>query len=1239
MPPVDGKGNGPSDRSTSTASIPPADSKPSNAEEDISSSPYHSSSPVSAKSLLPPRSFRPSDYSTLLAGTTQLKEAKSGEGPAKEVKTLSPYENLLQQLKGIADPLPSGGYDFQLENRNRRYRVFQEKDGNPIEVTVTQERIEKGGKTPLPVQLIQLTYLPDGKMQSSVVSTPHNLAQSGPELTHHKTLNVFLDERAARIKQGEALYFRLRTALEALNGRPALEAQSVWYDNFAVYGNSAYTFRKGLEDFPNPQLNQISIYADSVNETGAQRNHLANLSANGEINFQAQQKMKEPLSHAQINILNNIVSQLEEARAHPAAHEKELHLDLAKVMGKPGPRPKITKSVNIPRSSRTIQSPQGEIILELRSGGDLFKRSLPQIPLRWAKFLNLKNTTELRPRGRLKFWMNWEALRWASKWLGYRTFGNLSIPIRNAAERGDWVRVHLFPEGGGRLDIFREGHRHDVIVGGVGGPLWHARDEIKLLKGRVETPTPLEDLQAALARKSSDAPLPISLNLQDAPKINLDRFHLNPDNTPIEIRDAQTAWDLIQKEIPEGVLARVQSTTNETLLNIISPTEINHIKADLSHCQPPLNLEILHYDYPPDNPSVRRVEVTMRSGQNSSARVWENGTFRPDLARDVFSRELQIAQKGHVPLTWAGIGARGLQFYPRLYSFYKYNGLTYASSYFSALLLTMGYEQLLYKPGEKKLIGTPFPLHELSWSSFLKNGFWPFVKFSTSSGATSVGLDGLFNLYPGLMRTSRLWWNTNATLSQAYKLAGVSIYNPDPTIRPIGRTIFRGFLQRALPLFMGLASVEYFDKGRVNSPAFWHNALDVGMVTAGSATLLRAVYASETFSSLGMRSGLLKAAGAGSAESRFALTFWGSILVATLEMTALGIRNAHEKRALLKEAQAALGQELGQAIDRRNELITRLEHGEEIPPRQLMEADQELQQAQATYRHFLETVDKRQGTQHYDPLTITNDFQEEYDHLHHIQSFQDPLVKANLMMEHQGRLKMLKGRYEKMESELSELYKSYGVPRGSIPPQQESLKEFLNRQVKRLQDNPQLAEQVQEPSGGSSSHGTTSSPIAVESPEAELILKQFRWKAARDPAFVHWDQTRKAEYILTQFRAFQIKQTNGERRPWNRQDALAFLEAVDQANAKRAQNMEAPLTLPQEHEEQDTSRLNALLEAEAEIRKQEKSTHTHVSEHASRLADNVEDLDRQMSDYLRMTNERTAHALEKFIEPSLLAAR
>lgn len=1208
------------------------------AEVETAAPPTTSSAPPASERIsLPPRY---ADASSLLAFI-------NGHG------SRTPYASTISALGELANPRPLGGYEVSFSFRNTVYQILQETSGAPIGVNVTQER---GGNT---VELLRMVYHPDGLVSSHLNPEPH-ASPTGVESTHHRILQrSILTERAQRVLFGQDLYVRLRTALEALRGRYTPETQSVWYDSFVVNKNHVYTFRirnlLGLPGvMPNPQSSQISIYE----EGGANRLKILTLSATGENNWEPSRPDREPLSPQLLESLKRLVEPLERARVNPEAYERELHTALTRWGGSAVTKlPQITRSVDVQQAFAHGRGPRGEPILEIRRGWDLFRNFHPWATHRWENPENPQDVRHLSPRWRLSLRMGRELMRWVGRTANYGTFGNLKSP----RPVPDLLRLQLFPEGGGQITLFREGNIHDILIAGARGPVWRASREIARMNRKgVVFENRVAALQAAVAARGTGAALPDPIEVQTAPFLDLDKVHIGPDGNPIKIMDVETAWRQLQLQIPEGVHPRVRSGGRETLASVLLPhrlSVIDRIDVDFRESQPFQRLELRHQDISTssEGPPIRRVEMILRSGENTHARVFEDGDKRPDIEHDIHRRLLLRAQEGNMPTSRLALLAQAI---PRLYGYYKTSGATYGLSYFIALPVTLGFERLYLTEGERRLVGTPMPSFSLRY--FIRDFSLPFMTLSTVSGATGVAIDGLYNLRPGLASTVRMW-RAGATLTEAYRLSRPSFLNEFPHIRPVGSNyLFRGLLQRAVPLFAGLVALEYLHHGGMNWTRFRTTAINVGMTSAGSAALLRGIYSSERLAGFFVRRGWIEdtlrgaalaeeGAAAGSAarsavprmlartagESRYALTFRGGIWFAAAELIALGILQAHDKRQWVAQMEGEMRSQVGDALDRRNELITRLEHGEEVSPRVLVAADQELQNAQGAYRRFLELMERGGGTGDARPLTLANDFADAYATIDHgsllgAETSSDPMLRLRssaARLASDRRLDDLRGRYDRMESDLRALYARHGMPASASSEPDESLRDFLTRTLAAAESSGAAA-------------GTESSdapaivpPVPVDSAEGRAITEQLRWKASQDPSFLFAAPERRATYILRQFRGYRVTEADGSSRPWRMDDALAFLGAVEQANAERSRNLGESLTMPQRAEGHDTARLEALLGEEREIRSRERATHTHARGHAEILSRNVADFDRQMADYYRLSNARLGTALEAFMDP------
>src|SRR6185295_18866564 len=105
----------------------------------------------------------------------------------------------------------------------------------------------------------------------------------------------------------------------------------------------------------------------------------------------------------------------------------------------------------------------------------------------------------------------------------YFSFENLRSPRPN----NDWLRLHLFPEGGGQVTLYRDGGIYDIILGDNRGPLWKASDQIRQLeKSGQSFETRFAALQAAVAQRDAKGPMPVALQVQLAPALDLGKIHI-----------------------------------------------------------------------------------------------------------------------------------------------------------------------------------------------------------------------------------------------------------------------------------------------------------------------------------------------------------------------------------------------------------------------------------------------------------------------------------------------------------------------------------------------------------------------------------------------------------------------------------------------------------------------------------------------------------------------------------------
>jgi hypothetical protein len=342
-------------------------------------------------------------------------------------------------------------------------------------------------------------------------------------------------------------------------------------------------------------------------------------------------------------------------------------------------------------------------------------------------------------------------------------------------------------------------------------------------------------------------------------------------------------------------------------------------------------------------------------------------------------------------------------------------------------------------------------------------------------------------------------------------------------------------------------------------------------------------------------------------------------------MIALGIWTSVNKRDWIERMEGNLRNQVGNALDRRNELITRLEHGEEISPRVLIAADQELQTAQGAYRHLLDLGEKRKGSGKFSPLGLENDFTNAWagaDRNALVTGGEEIQDAATWLEQEQFLPKLLhklRERGERMDGERRELLARHGMATEASQETGESLQEFL---VRLSRDK-----NFQEPAAP---------PVSVDSPEGREILQQFRWKAARDPSFLSWSPEQQGRYLLRQFRSYRVREADGSTRRWRLPEAMAFLAVAAATGAGRDPSLESPQG-PAGGKEMDAERLEAFFKDENERVARETASRRYAQEHVAVLAGNITDFDAQMAAYYRTSNERMASALEGFMGHNLVA--
>jgi len=1131
------------------------------------------------------------------------------------------FRSIQAVLPALAIPDARGGFEVTISSDRIRYVVRRSDGSAPFEVTVNQR------SGPGFSEALRMTYLPDGRLSSSLHPEPHADWLRGLEKSHHSAFTRLLSASSENLIFGAAWQRRMRAVLGNLEGRYEPESRSTWYEHFIADKGTIYSF--ALQNAPDigeampERFPLLRVFADTVTASGAERRHILDLAPNGETSFDPNRTLRSAPTAVELAMVKQFETTLTEAVENPQAYQIALSRAMARIPGGETIHvPTIAPATRALANAGSSFGSMGEPILEIHRISDLIRNFHPLAGHRWQNPKDASEVRNLRPSYRLSRIMGGELLRWIFSGPYHYLFNALNEPRKV----GNYLRLQLYPNGGGELSIYRDGAIHDIISQTGDGRLWRASDVIEAMQLRgTNFESRFEALQAAITQRNSGSDVRSPLTVQQAPPIDLDRFHLNAEGHPEAIRDFETAWRLIQAQIPPGTEVRIVPELNAL-------GRRRGVQVDFFHSNPSTTLKIRHVEVPSGagGGTVPRVTLFLDRGTEHCSMVFEDGKLRPDLTAPDLNRTPDTVGATRRPSALRRAAALPHFYFVRRPFWALSDGIPFVLGHFASTFIVRAVEGAMFTPAERRLIGTPAPQFtpHYVWDTFTAYG-----KMALFAGIGSVMTDGVYNSL--ISRTSRaraLASVESIAFRQAWAKTPGGIFNGNAFARPV-RTNF-GFrvVQRAVPLIAGLVGPEIWDHHTVDFSRLRNNLMYIGLATATTTAITHLVTRSTTMSRAAVRTGFLRTAEIGTHGARFATRMRANILLAAVEFTIIGIMQARDRREAMGEVRSGLRSQLGDAIDRRNELITRLERGEPVTPRELMEADTSFQQTQAAYRRFLELDERLTGSGSFESIGMENDFLDEYERYDRSSALSSAgAMSTDLSLGiagHQSRLDDLRRRRSSMELELAAMHARFGVANEPISAPEISLAEWVQ----------QLAAAQDEGSATATPTLAVASPIAVDSPAAEAILEQFRWKAAHEPEFVLWSPERRARYILREFRGYRASESDGTTRPWTLDEGLAFLSAVDQAEATRAANFEQPLTLPREGERFNTTRLQNLFAEDRAIRERERVAHTHSRIHASRIAENVADFDRQMEDYLSRTNQATDAALSRYLEPQDVVA-
>jgi len=1261
--------------------------------------PLHSGSEKLATSTVEAKAPESKPISDLPIGKTQfgLRSGRTGLRRLlkKPLEIISPHSSLLDKLTTLANPLPNGGFNATFIRQGTHFHLLQKQPGSPIQLTISKEVSSDKSSPPKLKQQMKVEF-PAGLERSKM---------SAPQTTAIRYVENMLTKRVERIQHHRNAFERFMVPLKYLKGRIEVGNQSVWYHNYVILDGKVYTIRRqnlALEGIQRalPQdlshqgqfrahldyerglsLNQITVFEQS----GGKRSEILSFSASGEVQYEPNRGARRLPNNEQNKLLEKLIAEVYSAKQNFDAYQEKLHKAIVPLNeGRPEPIqiPTVEPSLWTEAPPKATQGTLGEPILHAQRGWDLWKWSRPwwlRAPSHtWQNPDNPSEVRKLRPKGAIRRAMFRELGRWV---LGALWYGGTDS-IRNLRLKGDKVKLHLFPEGGGELTVYRsdreaihkahalglspddaklaeysEGNLYNIIKMQPGKPKVNLAKTIKAMAKKnpafKDLPRSEQILQAA-----NQARLDTQLRAQRIPPLPIDQIHqipIDPFRKPLQILDAQGAWEAIQQlpELKSGehpIEPRVQIETKGSLTKrALGFNARDSIRVDFPRSHPETKLTIRSGE----GSLGKRVEIQLWQGDNYHAVVYDNGSFNQAEAINLNTANYNETMKGKVPRNfWALIG----QGYGRLYNYTRFNGGAYGVGHFFSYPIAWGYESLFYTPQERKLIGTPFP--NLSLKS-LWHGCMSFGFMMGGSGFSAITLDAGFNINrTWLTPALREWRAGHTTLWESLRNRSgkIQILNADPSIRYLGKSrvstggvpgrvsfggFARGFLQRAVPLMGGLMALEKYETGHLFSKHTLPNFFKVGAVSFASAALWHGIRATRGGTAVAKG---FKFIGKAAHGGRLQLTFRGTLATVILEFAALRIWDSIERQRQLEAQGVNFRKDLARTMDARNSLISRLQRGEEISPRILAQADSEFQQAVARYRSFLKLIGKKKGEGKFASLSLDNEFGDEfkryYRELGLLRYSSTPTNVGDLAqarLRHQQKISELRSRRSRLEGRLRKLYIRYKLPVPTKNKDSDSpgLREFLARSARRIQKNPHLLDGAVPAAFNGPDTPTRNhvSPIAMDSPQAKAILRHFRWKTNQDPAFPHWDKDRRASYLRWHFRGFRVKQADGHYRPWSQKEALAFLDLVQLEEFKRAGSLKPSLTQP----ETPSAPLKKLTEEVEKIYREEQVNNPYVENNSHRLARNIPDLNKQISDYIEISNARLNRALTQFLPKDLLA--
>jgi hypothetical protein len=340
-------------------------------------------------------------------------------------------------------------------------------------------------------------------------------------------------------------------------------------------------------------------------------------------------------------------------------------------------------------------------------------------------------------------------------------------------------------------------------------------------------------------------------------------------------------------------------------------------------------------------------------------------------------------------------------------------------------------------------------------------------------------------------------------------------------------------------------------------------------------------------------------------------------------MVALGIWDSYERKQELVNQGKDFRGALSRAMDRYNRLLTRLQHGEEISPNKLQEAEGGVHLAHQHYQGYLKMMGKQDGDSNFKSIGLEND----YGHVYRSMLLEDGAISQ---WQYRNKLQEMRQQEERTEAQIRGVYRSNGLHVDEPEPGVD-LREFLVRTTQMLKENPQIFDQAIQ------AQEEIHSPIAISSPEARPVIEHLNWKIEKDPTFLKQTPQEQAQYLLGTFKGYRVTSSDGQSRPWTEGEAMAFLHDVQTENQHRLENLQEPLIKSSAKNQPSPETMQIIAEEEKKILGEAGKDNTHLGRLETELAENGVALDKQMENYFQRTSQKRDAALIQFLPEEPLA--